>query len=346
LADNSELYSLHTAQLTVGYTVDVFGGARRQTEAAKAQADAARWQYEAARTTLIANVLAGAFQQAALAGQVQAARQSADDARQTLDLVRKQAALGELGQADVATQEAVLAQADQALPALLKSLQQQRSALAILLGREPGQGAPPEIDLDHVTLPTELTTPLPADLVRHRPDIAAAEANLHAAAADVGVAIAARLPNIALAATAGGASTQLRDLLTSNNTFWSLSAGFTQPIFEGGALKEKQRAAEAALDQAKAQYQSTVLSALKSVADALDAVVRDAQAYQAAANAEAAGRRALTFARASRQLGQTGALEVLTAGQSYAQAQAALTVAAAARYADTAALFQALGGGA
>jgi NodT family efflux transporter outer membrane factor (OMF) lipoprotein len=346
LADNSEFYSLHTAQLAVSYPIDVFGAVRRGTEAAKAQAEAARFQYQAARASLIANVAVAAFQQAALARQVDAARLTAEDARRALELTRKQAELGELGQADVASQEAALAQAEQALPPLQKSLAQQRSALAILLGREPGQGAPGDLDLDHLTLPAQTPYLMPADLVRRRPDVGAAEANLHAASAQVGVAIAARLPNIVLGATAGGASTQLRDVLTSDNSFWSLSAGFTQPIFEGGALRQRQKAAEAALDQAKAQYRSTVLQALKNVADALDGLARDAQAFKAAQTAEAAGRRSLAYARASRQAGEVGVLQELSAEQTYAQAQAALAAADAARYADTAALFQALGGGA
>jgi len=345
LADNSELYSLHTAQLTVTYPIDIFGAVRRQTETAKAQADAARLQYEAARTSLIANVAAAAFQQAALARQADGARLTADDARRALELTRKHAALGELGQADVALQEAALAQAEQALPPLQKSLAQQRSALAILLGREPGQGAPPDLDLDRLTLPQ---TPYlsPADLVRRRPDVGAAEANLHAASAQVGVAIAARLPNISIGASVGGASTQLRDLLTSDNSFWTVTAGFTQPIFEGGALQQRQRAAEAALDQAKDQYRSTVLQALKNVADCLDGLARDGGTFKAAQTAEAAGRRSLAFVRASRQAGEVGVLPELSAEQTYAQAQAALAAADAARYADAAALFQALGGGA
>jgi NodT family efflux transporter outer membrane factor (OMF) lipoprotein len=344
LADNSELYSLHTAQLTVTYPIDVFGAVRRGTEAAQAQAEAARFQYQAARTSLIANVAASAFQQAALARQADAARQTAEDARRALELIRAQARLGELGQADVANQEAALGQADQALAPLQKSLAQQRSALAILLGREPGEGAPPDLDLDRLTLPAQTPYLLPADLVRRRPDVRVAEANLHAAGAQVGVAIAARLPNIALGASVGGASTQLRDLLASDNSFWSLTAGFTQPIFEGGALKQKQKAAEAAFDQTKSQYRSTVLQALKNVADSLDGLARDDQTFKAAQSSAAAAARSLAFARASHQAGEVGALQELTAEQTDAQARSALAAADAARYADTAALYQALGG--
>ncbi|HUO21932.1 MAG TPA: efflux transporter outer membrane subunit [Caulobacteraceae bacterium] len=345
-ADNAYSYSLHTAQITVGYTVDVFGGLRRATEQAAAQADQARWQYEAARATLIANVVAAAVQSAALGRQVEAARQTAAAARQELTLMQRQVQLGEVGQADVAAQQAQVAQADQALSPLAKSLGQQQSALAVLLGREAGQGAPPPLDLDALVLPPDLPVSAPADLVRRRPDIVAAEANLHAASAGVGVAVAARLPNFTLSAAGGGASNDLRNILNSGNDFWTLSAGVAQPIFEGGQLLQKQKAAEAALDQAKAQYRSSVLNALKNVADSLDALTRDAETLKAASVAEAASRRSLTFAQKSRDLGETGALQVLTAEQTYAQARATLVAASAARFADTAALYQSLGGAA
>jgi NodT family efflux transporter outer membrane factor (OMF) lipoprotein len=345
LTDNSQLYTLHTAQVTVNYALDLFGGLRRQTEAAAAQADVARYQYAAARETLAANVVAAAIQSAALARQVEEARQTAADAGQIMALMQQRVRLGENGPADVAAQEAQLAQADQALPPLLKSLDQQQSALAILLGREPGQGAPAPLDLDRLTLPAQLPVTAPADLVRRRPDVGAADANLHAASANVGVAVAARLPNISLSAVGGGASTELRSLLTSGNQFWTLTGNVAQPIFDAGQLKQKQRAAEAAFDQAQAQYRGAVLSALKNVADSLDALTRDADALKAAAAAEAAGQRSLNFAERSRQVGEVGALEVLNAEQTYAQARAALAVASAARFSDTTALYQALGGG-
>ena len=346
LSDNSELYSLHTAQLTVGYTLDVFGGLRRQTEAAAAQADQARFQYEAARLSLIANVVAAAFQSAALTRQIEAAQMNAKDIAQTLELMRKQLRAGEIGVANLAAQEALLAQANQALPPLVKSLNAQQSALAVLLGREAGQGAPAPLDLGALTLPAELPLTTPAVLVARRPDVAAAEANLHAASANVGVAIAARLPNITLNATYGGAAQQLNQILNSGNNLWTLTGGVTQPIFEGGQLKEKQKAAEAALDQAKAQYRSTVLGALKNVADSLDALVRDAETLKAAEAAEVASCQSLTFAQKSRALGEGAAQDVLLAEEAVAQARSTLAIASAARFSDTAALYQALGDGA
>jgi NodT family efflux transporter outer membrane factor (OMF) lipoprotein len=344
-SDNQSIYSLHTAQVVVSYTPDVFGGVRRAVEAAKAQDESQRFQYEAARTSLIANVIVAAVQEAALRDELDGAIKAAAAGRDILAFTRRQQTLGSLGQADVAAQETVLAQAEQAVPPLQKALAQQRTALAVLLGREPGQGQPPGLILDKIVLPPDLPLVLPAQLVRRRPDVRAAEANMHAAGAQVGVAIAARIPNITLSAAGGGSSLDFGSLLTQPNQFWTLSAGVTQPIFAGGALHARQKAAEAGFDQAQAQYRSTVLSALKNTADSLDALARDADAMKVAANAEAAGRRSFDFAQKQMTLGQVGALQARTAEQAYAQAAAALAIARAARYADTAALYQALGGG-
>ncbi len=345
LADNSDLYSLHTAELDVSYGLDVFGGTRRAVESAAAQAEAQRFQYEAARQTLIANVISGAVQEAALRQQVEAAEGQAKAARDILDFTRRQAAAGGLGQADIAAQETTVAEADQAVPPLKKALAQQRTALMVLLGRETGGTAFVGLDLDRVSLPADLPVALPAQLVRQRPDIRAAEANLHAASANVGVAVAARLPTLTLSASAGGSSPGLQSLFTQGNDFWTLTAGAAQPIFQGGALLHRQKAAEAAFDQAKAQYRSTVLNALKNVADSLDAVARDAEALKVAIAADTAAERSLQFSRRQLELGQIGALAERNVEQAAWQARSARAAAVAARYADTAALFQALGGG-
>jgi NodT family efflux transporter outer membrane factor (OMF) lipoprotein len=341
----SPIYSLHTAQIEVDYVLDVFGGTRRAVEQAAAQAEAQRFQYEAARQTLIANVIAAAVQEAALRRQLEAAQAQASALRDILAFTRRQAELGALGQADVAAAETTLAQADQAVPPLQKALEQQKTALAVLLGREAGGAPPAEIDLDRLALPKDLPLAVPAQLVRQRPDIRAAEANVHSASAAVGVATAARLPNITLSALAGGASPMLSTLTSGGNDFWTLTAGVTQPIFQGGALLHRQKAAEAALDQAKSQYRSTVLNALKNVADALEAVSTDGAALSAAVTADDAAQRSLAFSRRQLELGQIGGLAERSAEQAAAQARSARAAAEAARFADTAALFQAVGGG-
>jgi NodT family efflux transporter outer membrane factor (OMF) lipoprotein len=340
----SPIYSLHTAQIEVSYVLDVFGGTRRAVEQAAAQAEAQRFQVEAARQALIANVVAAVVQEASLRRQLEAAETQASALRDILAFTRRQADLGALGQADVAAAETTLAQAEQAVPPLRKALEQQKTAILVLLGREAGGAPAPEIDLDRLALPKDLPLVLPAQLVRRRPDIRAAEANVHAASAAVGVATAARLPNISLSAVAGGASPMLSALTSGGNEFWTLSAGVAQPIFEGGALRHRQKAAEAALDQAKTQYRSTVLNALKNVADALEAVSTDGEALRAAATADEAAQRSRAFSRRQLELGQIGGLAERSAEQAAAQARSARAAAEAARYADTAALFQAVGG--
>jgi NodT family efflux transporter outer membrane factor (OMF) lipoprotein len=204
---------------------------------------------------------------------------------------------------------------------------------------------PERFDLSSLALPLDLPVSLPAQLIGQRPDIKAAEASLHAASAQIGVAVAARLPQITLTGSAGGSANQFSSLFTPGNTFWSLSAGLTQPIFQGGALLHRQHAAEAAFDQASAQYRETVLTAMQNVADTLHALVSDADALRAAVAAERAAAHSLAITRQQLQLGQIAYLALLNAEQFYQQTRLAMVQAQASRLADTAALFQALGGG-
>jgi NodT family efflux transporter outer membrane factor (OMF) lipoprotein len=345
LNSNVELFTLHTAQLTVGYVPDVFGGLRRQAENAQAQAEAQRFQTEAAYLTLTANVVAAAVQQASLREQVNQTRAIIASDKRTLDLMQRQQALGEIARTDVAAQEALVAQAEQTLPPLEKALAQQNDLIAVLAGRTPAEAPIPVIGLDRLALPAELPVSLPSKLVQQRPDIQAAAANLHAASANVGVALAARLPTFPLSAALGGQSTDIPSLFTSGNVFWTLAGSVAQPIYEGGQLKHKQRAAEALLDQAKAQYQSTVLAAFQNVADSLQALDADARTLQAAVAAERSTGESLALAQQQYAAGQGASLAVLSAEQARGQARLALVQAQAARFADTAALFQALGGG-
>ena len=345
LNNNAQIFTLHTAQVNVGFTPDVFGGLRRQAENAQAQADNQRFQAEATYLALTANVAAAAIQQASLIAQIKDAQGLADSDRKTLDTLRRSLQAGEAAAGDVAAQEVVVAQADQALPPLRKQLAQQNDLIAFLSGKTPAEGEVPVLDLARFTLPADLPVSLPSDLVRHRPDVQAAEANLHAASAGVGVAIAARLPNITLSAIAGGASPTLAALTSGGNDFWTLSAGIAAPIYEGGQLKHKQKSAEALLDQAKAQYRGTVLGAFQNVADSLQALQGDARALDAAAAVDQAAGRSLAAAQKQMSAGEGSILPVLVAEQAQLQARAAVTQAKAARLADSAALFQALGGG-
>ena len=345
LANNADLFNLHTLQVNVGYTPDVFGGLHRQVEDQKAQAEVQRFQAEAAYLTLTANVVAIAVQQASLTAQIRDAEALAAADRKTLDMMRRALALGELAEPDVTPQEAVVAQAEQALPPLRKQLAQQNDLIALLSGRPPGEGPVPELSLDALTLPAELPLSLPSDLVRHRPDIRAAEANLHAASAAVGVAIAARLPSFPLGISGGGQATDFAAMFSGPNTFWTLTGGVSAPIFQGGQLLHRQRSAEALLEQAKAQYRGAVLVAFQNVADSLEALQGDARGLDAAIAVDRSAAKAMASAHKQLGYGEIASLTVLNAEQTRAQARSAVTQARAARLADSAALFQALGGG-
>ena len=341
----SPYYSLITPQLNVSFVPDVFGANRRAVESLEAQEDNQRFQLEATYLTLTSNVAAAAIQEALLRGQLDAVQATVKIETDLLGILRRQLALGQVAGVDMAAQEAALAQAQQALPPLQKQLEQQRDLLAALTGRMPSEQPAETFELAGLVLPVELPISLPAKLVAQRPDVQAAEASLHAASAQIGMAVAARFPQITLTGTVGNSANQIASLFTPGTNFWTIAAGLTQPIFEGGTLLHKQRAAEAGFDQASAQYRSTVLTAMQNVADTLHALQSDADALQAAVAAERAAGRTLTITRRQLELGQIAYLALLNAQQTYQQALLTLVQAQASRLADTVALFQALGGG-
>ena len=347
LADNDRyLYSLNTAQVAVSYPLDLFGGLRRKTESVRAAAEAQMFRTEAARLTVATNTVLAVVRIAALEDQIKAARTTISANRTLLGLFLRRQELGQIGAADVAAQETIVGQAEGTLPPLLKALAHQRAALNVLLGREPASPAPASIRLDQLALPPNLPLTLPSSLVRQRPDIRAAEAQLHGAGADVGVAIAARLPQITLSANFGGKAIGFERMFAGGNPFWSIIGGIAQPVFRGGALKRQHRAAEAGLDGAKAQYRGVVLAALVDVSDALVALNEDAAALASAAKASDAAKRNLAFVTRQLALGDVDTLTVLNATNANAATQSLLAQARGARFADTAALYQALGGGA
>jgi NodT family efflux transporter outer membrane factor (OMF) lipoprotein len=345
LSSGESLFSLHTAQVSVSYALDVFGAVRREGESLRAQADDQRFQLEATYLTLASNVVTTAVQEAAARAQLDATNDIARSEREALQILKRQNELGSIAMTDVMAQEATLATTESSMPALQKQLEQSRHALATLAGRFPGEQASQDFKLSSLQLPQDLPVTLPAQLVRQRPDVLAAEARMHSASAEVGVAIANMLPQISLTAGEGGASTQLAQLFAAGNTFWSGGATLTQTLFAGGTLLHRQRAARAVLDQAGAQYRSVVLTAFQDVADTLSALELDAQAVSAGLRAERAASLSLETIRHNVELGSTGYLALLGAQQTYQQAVLNLAQAQANRFADTAALFQALGGG-
>jgi NodT family efflux transporter outer membrane factor (OMF) lipoprotein len=295
--------------------------------------------------TLTSNVVTGALQEASLRGQILATEETIKVEADLLGILHRQFDLGQVSMADVAAQEAAVAQARLALPPLQKQLAQQRDALVALAGGLPSEDVAARFQLAELKLPVDLPVSLPSKLVEQRPDVRAAEETLHSASAQIGVAVAARLPQITLTANVGNSAAALSSMFTPGTNFWTLAGGVTAPIFEGGTLLHKQRAAEAGFDQAAAQYKSTVITAFQNVADALHAVQSDADALVAADASEQAAGRSLAIVRKQLELGQVAYLALLNAEQTYQQAKLALVQAQAARLADTAGLFQALGGG-
>ncbi|HTS54501.1 MAG TPA: efflux transporter outer membrane subunit, partial [Burkholderiales bacterium] len=258
LSSGSPLFNLYTAEVGVSYTLDAWGGNRRQVESLKAQAESQRFQLEATYLTLTSNVVVAAVQEASLRAQIAATGQVIKIETEVVDIFRRQNELGAIAMAEVVAQEATLAQLQATLPTLKKQLAQQRNLLARLAGRFPSQEPAQRFELAALSLPEQLPVSLPSKLVEQRPDVRAAEAQLHSASAQVGVSTANMLPQVTLSATGGTTATQISQWFSPGNQFWSLGASLTQTLFDGGTLLHRKRAAEAALDQAGAQYRSSV----------------------------------------------------------------------------------------
>jgi NodT family efflux transporter outer membrane factor (OMF) lipoprotein len=344
-ADNASQYNLFTPQVSVSYALDVFGLTRRTVESAKAQEQAVRFQMIAAHLTLTSNVVVAALNDASLQAQIDATRQLIAIETESVEILKRQADRGYASRIDVAAQESQLAQAAATLPPLLKQAAQSHDQLAVLTGKFPSEAAIAKIDLAGLQLPADLPVTLPSQLVRQRPDVRQAEANLHAASAQVGVAEANRFPNIQLSAVAGNTAVAISQAFTPGTNFWTVGGALTAPIFEGGTLLHQERAAKANYEQAAQQYRSTVLGAFQNVADSLSAIQQDADGLKAAVLAADAAKVTLDLTLRQERDGYASGLTLLNAQQAWQQARIALVQAQAARFADTAALFQSLGGG-
>jgi NodT family efflux transporter outer membrane factor (OMF) lipoprotein len=338
-------YNFHTAQLSVGFVPDVFGANYRQMESLAAQRDAQRFALEATYITLASNVVAAAIQEASLRAQLDTTRQIIAADEKSLQILRDQFRLGFAMRIDVAAQEAALGQAKMLLPPLHKQLEQTRDLIRALVGNLPSQEVPETFQLDALQLPPELPLSLPARIIEQRPDVRAAEAQLHAANAQVGVAVAAMLPQFSITGTLGGNADEFGWLFRTGGSYWTLMGNVTQPLFEGGTLLHRKRAAGAALKQAAAQYQNTVITAYQNVADTLHASLSDADALAADVRAENAAKLSYDLAQRQMQAGYVNYLFLLSAETAYRQTLLTRVQAQAARYGDTVALFQALGGG-
>lgn len=339
------IFNLFNTQVNVSYTLDVFGANRRELEALCAQVNYQRYELEAAYLTLTANITTTAITEASLEAQRTATIEIIHLEQNLLDIVQKQFILGGASRSDVLSQESQLAQAKATLPPIDKSLAQTRHSLSILIGCLPSESNIPKFSLDNLHLPSELPVSLPSRLVRQRPDVRASEALLHQASAQIGVATANLLPQFTINGTYGWEALQLGQLFNPTTNLWSIIGQITQPVFHGGALLAQRRAAIAAYEQADAQYRQTVLQAFQNVADALRAIEMDAKELRAQAEAEKTAKNLLAITQAQYKLGAVNYLSLLNAQHQYQQALISRIQAQAARYTDTAALFQALGGG-
>jgi NodT family efflux transporter outer membrane factor (OMF) lipoprotein len=344
-SSSSTIFNLYDASVNVSYNPDVFGGTRRQVESLVAQAEDQRFQLEATYLALTSNIVTAAVQEASLRGQIEATEQIIKDESAQLDVLRQQFALGGASRADVLAQEATLRQTQATLPPLQKQLAQQRNRLTALAGKFPSQEVEERFDLAAIQLPVDLPVSLPSKLVAQRPDIRSAEALVHSASAEIGVATANQLPQITLSASYGTEALTIGSLFTPGTAVWSIAGAVAQPLFDAGQRLHQKRAAVAAFDQAAAQYRSTVLTAFQNVADSLRALQSDADALQAQLAAERSAADSLNIAREQYRVGAISYLTLLNAQTTYQEARIALVQAQANRYADTAALFVALGGG-
>jgi NodT family efflux transporter outer membrane factor (OMF) lipoprotein len=338
-------YNAYQLGPTVSYALDIFGGTRRQIEQKVALADAQRYQLDAAYQTLTGNTATQAMQIAAVRAQLQAIHDILDLDRQNLDLVRTQRQAGSVPDTDVVSAQSQLAADETLLPGPQQQLDVARHALAVLLGRAPGDWSPPDLDLASLTLPGQLPVSLPSELVHQRPDILAAEAQLHAASAQIGVATAQLYPSITLSGGVGAAGLDPGHLFNPSSLLWSIAAGLSAPVFDGGTREADRRAALAEFKASAADYRQTVLQAFGQIADVLRALSHDAQLLAAQQHAVDLATESVRLQRIRYTGGGAGILELLDAQRQYQQAQLGYVRAEAQRYQDSIQLLVAMGGG-
>lgn len=335
-------YNLYNASVSVAYTLDIFGGVRRTVEAQSAAVDTQRYELQATYLTLAANVVTASVSEAALRDQLAASNDIIAALEKQLSITEQRHQIGAAAYSDVLTARSNLAAVRATLPALQKQLAAVQNQLAVYLGQLPSETAASNFDIGELKLPQELPLNVPSELVRQRPDVRAAEARLHQASAQIGVATANLLPQVSISGSYGSQATEAGNLF--NEKIWNIGAGITQPLFHGGELTARRRAAMAGYDQALANYRQTVLISFQNVADALTAVQNDAQALQAQYEATSSAKASLGLIERQYALGSVSFLNLLDAQRQYQQTRIDYSRALASRYQDTAALFQALGG--
>ncbi|MFZ2726581.1 MAG: efflux transporter outer membrane subunit [Methylococcaceae bacterium] len=338
-------FTLYNTSVKVSYTLDVFGAIRRQIESQTAQSEYQHFELEATFLTLAGNIATTAIQEAALRAQITALEDIISKQTEQLNVIKQQFEVGAVSQTAVLAQETTLAQTKTQLPPLQAQLAQTRHLLTVLVGEPPNKILPAQFNLADLHLPEQLPLSLPSKLAQQRPDIRAQEALLHVASANIGVATASIYPNFTINASMSSIATDVGDLFIPGSGIWSLGGNLAQPLFHGGEATHKKRAAVALYQQAAENYRATVLQALQSVADTLTALEFDASALTAQNKAADSANASLELTRVQWQAGANSYVALLTAENNYQQTRLSQIKAQAARYADTVALFQSLGGG-
>lgn len=339
------IFNLYTFSTTVSYVLDVFGGERRTIEGLGAQVDLQYYNAQGSYLTLSGNIVNAVVAEAAYSAEIDATQEIIGFLEEQTNITAAQAQAGVVPYANLLSIQTQLATTEATLPPLRQQLAHTRNLLATLAGQAPADWVPPRVTLSELKLPDDLPVSLPSDLVRQRPDILVAEAQLHSASAQIGVATAAMFPSFTLNVNYGWNSTSLSSLFAANTAFWTMGASLATPLIQGPTLWYQRKAAIDAYQQALANYRQTVLAALAQVADALDALQHDAQTLHAQSRALNAAAEELHLIQANYQAGTVNYLQVLIADYQYQQAQLGYIQAMGQRLQDTAALFVALGGG-
>jgi NodT family efflux transporter outer membrane factor (OMF) lipoprotein len=341
---SGSVFNLFTASGTISYTLDVFGGKRRTVEGLRAQADSLRYESKAAYLVLSANVVNTSIARAAYLGQIRATKELIDLENQQLQLTETQFRAGTVPYSTVLNARSLIAANQALLAPLEQNASQAGHLLATLEGVVPSKATLPDIELAGLSLPVDLPLSLPSELVNQRPDILSAEALMHVASANIGIATAAMFPSFSLSGTYGGASTSLANL-SAISKFWSIGPTVTTPVFQGNSLWYARRASIDAYQQSQATYRQTVLGAFEQVADSLKALEHDGEGLQAQVQAQRAAGEALNLLQVNYRAGLVAYPDVLTADVQFHQATIGYLQALAQRHQDTVALFVALGGG-
>ncbi len=342
---SGSVFNLLTASASVSYVLDVFGGERRQVEALRAQVDFQKYSTVAAYLMLSANVVNTSIARAAYLEEITATEELITLEKEQLKVARAQVAGGTAAYATVLSIESLISSNEASIAPLRQRVSQAEHLLAALEGVDPGHVSLPQISLENLALPSNIPVSVPSELIKNRPDILAAQAQMHIASANIGVATANMFPSVSLNASYGVASNTFSNLSGPSQEFWSAGPGISIPIFKGGSLYYARQAALDAYEQAQFNYKQTVLSAFSQVADCLTALEHDAQSLQGQLNAKTSGGEALKLQQISYNAGLIDYLSVLVADVQYHQASIAYLQALAQRYQDTVALYVAMGGG-